>query len=44
VGDTSVPHLKSLTNLVRLEVRGCRFSPQGLAELQHALPNCQIIH
>lgn len=42
VTDASVPHLKALTHLSRLELYGTRISDEGLQELQQALPATTI--
>ena len=35
-------HLKGLTNLQKLTLRGTKITDAGVAELQQALPNCEI--
>jgi hypothetical protein len=35
-------HLKGLTNLKQLVLKGTKVTDAGVAELQKALPNCKI--
>jgi hypothetical protein len=42
--DDGLVHLKGLTNLQTLDLIGCeKITDSGVAELQKALPNCEII-
>ena len=42
LGDDGIKHLASLTNLETLHLRRTRATADGIAELQLALPMCQI--
>lgn len=44
VGDAGLEHVKSLTVLDSLVLSDTRVSDAGIAELQRALPKCQILH
>ena len=37
-------HLKRLTNLSFIDLRGTQVTKSGLKKLQQAWPNCDIIH
>ena len=41
--DAAIKHLAGLTNLESLDLRRTKASAAGIAELRHALPNCQIV-
>ncbi|MBI3465845.1 MAG: hypothetical protein HY000_22740 [Planctomycetes bacterium] len=43
LSDAGIKHLAGLTNLESLDLRRTKASAAGIAELQHALPNCQIV-
>jgi hypothetical protein len=43
VSDEGLPYLKRLTKLTRLDLRRTGITPQGIRELQQALPNCKIV-
>ena len=42
ITDAGLVHLKGLTNLESLSLFGTQVTDAGIAELQKALPNCQI--
>jgi hypothetical protein len=42
VSDASLPILKGFSRLKQLDIQGTRITPQGIAELKLALPNCEI--
>jgi len=42
ITDAGLVHLKDLTNLQDLELEGAKLTDSGVAELQKALPNCEI--
>jgi hypothetical protein len=42
VSDAGIAKLKTLTNLKTLSVGGTDVTPEGVAELQKALPNAKI--
>jgi len=42
ITDVGLVHLKGLTKLEKLELLGVKPSDAGVAELQKALPNCEI--
>jgi hypothetical protein len=42
VTDADLPHLHGLKRLVTLDLRFTEVTPSGVAELQNALPNCEI--
>lgn len=42
LGDAGIKHLASLTNLESLDLRRTKATAAGIAELQLALPTCQI--
>ena len=43
ITDAGLVHLKNLTNLKDLSLAGCKnITDSGVAELQKALPNCEI--
>ncbi len=42
--DAGLVHLKGLTNLYLLVLYGTRITDAGVAELQKALPDCEILH
>jgi len=44
ITDASIVHLKKLTHLKGLSLRGTEISATGIAELQKALPDCEIQH
>jgi hypothetical protein len=44
ITDAGLEHLKGLTNLDTLDLRGTKVTKGGVAELQKALPSCEIIH
>ena len=41
--DAGIKHLAGLTNLESLDLRRTKASAAGIAELQKALPGCQIV-
>ena len=43
VSNIGAEDLKGLTGLTRLDLSGTQFTPNGIANLQAALPNCKII-
>jgi len=43
LSDPGIKHLAGLTNLEALDLRRTKASAAGIAELQKALPNCQIV-
>jgi len=43
VTDAGLVNLKGLARLERLDLSGTRVTDAGVAELQKALPNCQIL-
>ena len=44
ITDAGLVHLKGMTNLQDLNLYGCpNITDSGVAELQKALPNCEII-
>ena len=43
IGDKGLVHLRGLTRLQELRLRGTLVTDAGVAELQKALPNCEII-
>jgi len=43
LSDAGFKHLAGLTNLTELDLRRTKASAAGVAELQKALPNCQIV-
>lgn len=43
VTDACVRHLAELTQLQRLDLTGTKVTAEGVAKLQQALPNCEII-
>ncbi len=43
ITDTGLVHLKGLTGLKTLHLRRAQITDAGFAELQKALPNCQVI-
>ncbi len=44
VRDRDLEAIKHLTGLRELDIRQTRVSPDGVGDLQEALPNCRIIH
>ena len=42
ITDAGVEHLAGLTNLTSLNLRQTKITDAGFAELQKALPNCEI--
>ncbi|HQU45692.1 MAG TPA: hypothetical protein PK867_22955 [Pirellulales bacterium] len=44
ITDDGLRHLHGLTNLKHLDVTNTQVTAAGIAELQAALPNCQVIH
>lgn len=42
VSDEAIPTLVTLEDLMLLEARGSDLSPEGFAELERAMPNCEI--
>ena len=44
ITDAGLLHLKGLTKLERLNLKDTKVTDSGVAELQKALPNCNIIH
>ena len=45
ITDAGLVHLKELTNLQSLDLTGCeKITDSGVAELQKALPNCEITY
>ena len=44
ITDAGLIHLKQLTNLKRLDLIGTKITDAGVADLQMALPNCEITH
>ncbi len=44
ITDTGLIHLKQLVNLKRLDLIGTKVTDAGVADLQMALPNCEILH
>ena len=43
ITDAGLVHLKGLTGLQTLGLRGTQVTDQGVADLQKALPNCEIV-
>ena len=43
LSDAGIKHLAGLTNLESLDLRRTKASAAGIAELQKALPKCQIV-
>jgi len=43
ITDAGLVHLKDLTNLEYLDLRETPITDSGVAELQKAVPNCEII-
>lgn len=44
ISDDSIPFLRTLNVLERLDVRDTRITDAGCQELRHALPTCEIFH
>ena len=44
ITDAGLVHLKGLTKLQSLDLRGTQVTDAGVADLQKALPNCEISH
>lgn len=42
VADVGLEHVKGLTNLQELDLRGTQVTEEGVKKLQEALPNCKI--
>jgi Leucine-rich repeat (LRR) protein len=42
ITDAGLVHLKALNNLTHLHLEGTKITAAGMAELQKALPNCEI--
>jgi len=42
ITDTALVHLKEMTNLQKCSLLGTRITDAGSAELQKALPNCEV--
>ncbi len=43
ITDAGLEHLKGLAQLIHLDLRGTKTTKGGIAELQKALPNCNIL-
>ena len=43
LSDVGIQHLAGLTNLESLDLRRTKASAAGIAELQQALPKCQVV-
>ena len=44
ITDAGLKHLKGLTNLTELVLSTNKVTDAGVADLQKALPNCEILH
>ena len=42
ITDASIPHFIQMTHLKRLNVTGTKITPEGIAKLRNALPECEI--